>query len=355
MIDALKISSKIYGVVGFRQPFNPDYAIIDPDNQASRSGLFVTDNEFCKVEYLKDSQDYNDISDADFNTYLANKQKESIVSVCNQVFNKADFRERAVFYRNAMNKIDLSSLPTGFVGYRIKPNDDKNLGILLKRVVLDFSGTGSFDLLCFNTGQKAPIYTKTITITTDHQAVDLDWFLDSSGSLYAGEYYIGYINDSLMVTPFQRNYNNSNILTSYKDFAIYPISANHLTADLFDLTIQEGLSDYTGLNFDVTTFDSFTDLVLNNEQLFAHAINLDLQISCLSTYLSSLRSNANERNGDRVALRVLAEIEGQQSDSAQKVTGLRPQLFRAIGTLRNEIEKLQKGYFGDLIMNETLC
>lgn len=351
MIDALKISSKLVGVVGFRQPFNPDYAIIDADNQASRSGLYVTDNEFCKVEYLLDSQDYADISNAEFNTYLKNKQKESIVNVCNQVFNKADFRERALFYRNPMNKTTLSNLPNGFVGYRIKPSCDKNLGLLLKRVALDFSGTGDFDLLCFSTESTTPIHTKTITITTNFQSVDLDWLLDS----YGAEYYVGYINSALTVTPFQRNYENANVLTCFKDLTIYPISANHLTPDLFDLTIQEGLSDYCGLNFDVTTVDSYTDLVLNNEQLFANAINLDLQISCLSTYLSSLRSNANERNGDRVALRVLAEIEGQQSDTAQKVTGLRPQLYRSISTLRNEIEKLKDGYFGLGLFNETLC
>ena len=57
----------LYGAVGVRQPFNAAYAIIDAANQVSRSGLFVTDNPICKVEFLKDSQDYNDITDADFN------------------------------------------------------------------------------------------------------------------------------------------------------------------------------------------------------------------------------------------------------------------------------------------------
>lgn len=353
MIDVTKISNKLYGVVGFRQPFNTDYAKIDSDNQISRSGLFVTDNEFCKVEYIYDSQDAIDISDANFNLFLKRKQKESIISVCNAVFDNAKFRERGLFFRNAINKINTESLNEGFYGYRVIPDSENNLGLLIKRVILDFEGTGDLIIYLYSTQQKQALFTKTVTITTDNQSVDLDWIIDNTLN-YGGEYYLGYYSDSDL-QPYKRDYNFSNVQTTFKDFCFYQVYVNSTGPNLFDLTTVENVSTSNGLNFDITTYDSYTDLILNNEQLFANAINLDLQISCLSTYLASLRINAESRQSDRTALRVMAEIEGQDGEGAIKITGLRTQLYRSIAKIKKEIKSLQSGYFGDGYFTDTLC
>ena len=354
MIDVPKIQNKLYGLVGFRQPFNTDYAKIDSDNQVSRSGLFVTDNEFCKIEYIYDSQDYATISDANFNLYLKRKQKESIISVCNSVFDNAKFRERNLMFRNAQNKINTESISEGFVGYRVIPSCENNLGLLIKRVILSFQGTDTITLYLYSSEQKEALFTKEIEITSDNQSVDLDWILDNTSN-YGGEYYLGYYNNNLDVLPYKRDYKLSNVMTSFSDFEYYPINVNHSGVDLFDLSIVENNSLSNGLNFDITTYDSFTDLILNNEQLFANAINLDLQISCLSTYIASLRSNSNERNADRITLRILTEIEGQNSEGSLKIVGLRTQLYRALNKIKKEIQSLQSGYFGDGIMTDTLC
>lgn len=356
MIDVNKISTKLYGLVGFRQPFNTAYAKLDTDNQTSRSGLFVTDNEFCKIEYIYDSQDYKDVSDANFNLYLKRKQKESIISVCNAVFDNAKFRERNLFFRNAQNKVNTETLNNNsFVGYRIVPECENNLGILIKRVILNFQGTDTITLYCYSTEQKEALFTKEVEITSDNQTVDLDWILDNTNN-YGGEYYIGYYyNDALSVLPYKRDYNLSNVRTCFNDFQYYPIEVSSTGTDLFDLTTVNNVSLSNGLNFDITTYDSYTDLILNNEQLFAKAINLDLQISCLSTYLASLRSNANERQSDRTALKILTEIEGQDGEGVIRVTGLRGRLFRELSSLKKEIKMLQNGYFGDLLFTDTLC
>lgn len=70
MLDVSKIKSSLSGLVGFEQPFNPDYDIVDLENLLSESGYYVTSNAYAKIEYIKDCQDYKDISDADFNTVL---------------------------------------------------------------------------------------------------------------------------------------------------------------------------------------------------------------------------------------------------------------------------------------------
>lgn len=349
-----KIQTKLYGIVGVQQPLNPDYAIIDAANLVSRSGYFVTDNEFVKVEYIKDGQDYKDLSDAEFNTFIENKQKSSIANVANLVFNKPDFIDRGLYYKYAQNKIDTVALPVGFVGYRINVDITKNIAVNIKRVLLDFSGTDDIDLLLWNTGKKAVIQSKTISITTDHQEEVLDWVIDNTDGIYKGDFYIGYNTTGLSVSPYKREYENSSVPSVFKFLDIFPVQVvGHNSTTLFDLDDQDGMSDANGLNFDLTVYEDYTDLMTNNEALFANAINLDFQISLLSISIASLRSNRNERISESLGGKILVELEGAENETVKKI-GLRTKLMGAISQIRTEIEKLQVGYFGERLFVETL-
>lgn len=355
MINVITVQDKLEGLVALRQPLNPDYQKLDAANQASRSGYFATDNQFVKIETIYDSQDFAGISDADFNTSLVQMQRDSILSVCNRVFNDTDYIDRGLYYKYALNKINLVTLPIGFIGYKIQVTPKKNIAISIKRVLLDFDGTGSIKILVFNTAKKDPIFSKVISITTDHQEEVLDFVLDNTGGIYKGDFYVGYLTTGVGVQPFDRDYELSNIAYEYTDLFIERILIpGHTTETLFDLTLEEATDDITGLNFDITVYEDFTDLVTNNEMLFADAINKDFQINLLSISLASLRSNRNERVGDANVNRMLIEIEGTTEDSAIKVTGLRSQLLRSINLIKENIEKIRKGYFGEVLFTETL-
>lgn len=358
MFNASTISGKLVGSVGFRQPYNPDYAIIDSDNLASRSGLFVTDNPMIKVEYIKDNQDYISISDADFNTFLKNKQKDSIIAVANAVFNMPDFIDRQVLYKNASNKVDLETLPNGFVGYKIQVDSNKNIAFEITRMLLDFSGSGDIELMLFNTASKTPLFTEVVTISSDHQEVELNWIVDNSGDTYKGDYYLGYLSNYVDIgtlQPYKRDYNFGEVESIITHLCIQKGYVNgHTTNTLFDLEDWDGMSETTGINPDITIYYDFTDLIVQNERLFARAIQMDMQINFLSEMLHSLRVNRNERLGEKHTLKLIVEIEGQTSDSAVKVTGLRPLLFRELGRVKNEIEKLRDGYFGMGYFTDTL-
>lgn len=354
MFNVDTISTKLYGVVGFRQPFNPAYQKLDAANQISRSGYFITDNPFAKIEYLYDNVDFKALTDPEFNTYLERIQKESITNVSGRVFNKADYIDRNLLYRFAQNKTDIDTLPDGFVGERIRVSDEKNVAFKITRVLLSFNQTGPLELMLFNTAKEDPIFSESITVSSKHQEVVLNWDVDNSGDTYKGEYYLGYVSDGSL-EPFKRNYENANIKSVFTYLWIDSISVpGHTGTQLFDLTTQEGLSESTGINPDITVYEDFTDLIVQNEHIFAQAISLDLQINVLSQYHSSLRSNRNERNSERIALRVHQQIEGQKGDDIVTITGLRPQLNRAISTIKVEIDKLKKGYFGEGIFTETL-
>lgn len=346
MFVANKIADELLGIVGFRQPYNPIYALLDADNILSTSGLFINDNPYAKIEFIKDNQDYKDIEVLDFNLLLKNMQKSSIVSVCSQVFNEFDFIDRGLVYKNASNKTEVETLPNGFVGYKIQVSNAKNTAFSINRVILDFNETGTFTLLLFNTGKKGALQSKLITITTDNQVEELNWVMDNTGTTYKGDYYIGYVSTGIAVKPFKREWNNASVMSSFKELCLEKVFVKNYTGNqLFDLSLIEGLSQDTGLNLDLSIYDDYTDFILNNKMLFAKAISLEFTIRCLQMYVSSIRSNFKETKSQELYQKIMIEIEGTKgSDSLISVTGLREQALGEISQLKQEVKKLKVGF-----------
>lgn len=360
MFDVSKIQAGLYGVVGFRQPLNPDYDVLDADNIISRSGKFVTDNPNCKVEFIYDNQDYKDISDANFNLILKRMQQDSIANVCHRVFNRPDYIDRQVLYPYAQNRVNTESLVSGLYCFKIKVADDKNIAFEITRVMLDFSGTGTIELLLFNTSQTAPIQSQSVVVTSNHQVVTLNWKIDNSGSTYKGDYYFGYRTNTASIgtlTPFKRDYENSDIMAQISGLDVEKFCfVGHAANTLPDLTTESSVDVCIGLNPDINVYEDYTDLILRNESLLANAINLDLQIKCIEMQMASLRSNVTERKAELNLIRLIQIVEGvNETESAVKITGLRPELSRAINGIKNEIDKLIHGYFGERAMIDTLA
>lgn len=355
MFQVDKIKSNLYGIVGFKQPFDPTYSIVDADNQVSRSGYFASDNPYIKINLLKDTQDYKDISDEDFNIYLKNIQENSIVSVCNNVFNQFDYLDRNLLYKNAHNKVNQSVLSDGFVGYKICVSSEKNIAFKITRVLLDFATTGDFTLLLFNTNKSEPIQSKDITISEKQQEVVLNWVVDNSDVTYKGDYYLGYIKSDTTPIAYKRDYNNSSRMSYFSNLSFDKVQVKgHSTALLFDLTLEEGLSEDIGLNPDITVYEDYTSIIIQNEFLLSKAIQLDMMISVLREYSYSIRSNGGERKADELSNRILAEIEGQTGSDVLTITGLRPTLIGEITQIGKELRKLNIGYFNNSIKVSTL-
>jgi hypothetical protein len=184
----------------------------------------------------------------------------------------------------------------------------------------------------------------------------LNWVVDNSGETYKGEYYLGYNTDGLTVTPFARDYENSNIESNYTYLWTESIKIpNHNTNTLWDLTLKEGFSDFNGVNPDITVYEDYTDLAINNEHLFGHAIYLDCVIRCLNSFIYSDRTNRDEIVSDSVVRRMLVEISGQSAgDGAVEIIGLQSRLSNELQQIANEFEKLKMGYFGDSLQVITL-
>ncbi len=359
MFDVSKIQANLYGVVGWRQPFNPTFAIVDAANLISRSSEFVTNNPYCKIEYLYDNQDFSGLSDAQFNTVLRQMQEDSIANICHRIFNKTDYIDRQVLFPYAQNRIETETLQAGLVTFKILVATKKNVAFEITRILLDFEGAGDIKIMLFNTSQSAPLFDTTVTITSTHQVVEVNWKVDNSGDTYKGEYYLGYRTNAAAfgtLKPFKRDYENSDILANITHLLIEEMEfIGHATDTLPDLDDEESMDEAIGLNPDITVYDDFTDLITQNEQLLARVIVLDLQIKCIEVYLASLRDNINHSKTQLQIARLIQEVEGvNETTSSVKITGLKPELSRAITAVQKEINKLSKGYQGGRIAVVTM-
>tara|TARA_R110002051_G_scaffold179321_1_gene249088 strand:- start:4834 stop:5907 length:1074 start_codon:yes stop_codon:yes gene_type:complete len=345
MFDVTTVISKMYKLVGLRQPFNPTYAILDADNITSTSGLYSnrSDNPYVKVEYLKECQDYVAISNVEFNQLLKEGQESAIVSVCTDVFSSQDARQTDMVYSYAMNKVNTTSLESGWVGYKLKVTRLKDVAFEIPKITLDFEGTGDITIQLYNSNKQTPLLEQIVTITDTTQEVELDWVVNNSGDTYKGDYYLGYVVNGAL-TPFKRDYENSNIKNGFCDLSIEDVQfKGHTGSTIFDLTTNDGLSDYTGLNPTLVVYDDYTDTIVKNKKLFARAIDLQFQISLMRTYQGSLRSNKDQRKAQEVFNAITIAIEGLDQDGAVKVQGANAKLFGEIENIRREVLKIQGG------------
>ena len=343
-----KVETGLSGLVGFRPSLDPDFFTLDTVNLQSDSGYYVNDNPFAELEAYRDTISFKDMSEADFNTKLSQLTNSAITSVCNAVFQDRDnpsFVDRQLQFKNATNKVNLETLPSGFVGEKICIANKNSLAVEISRVQLDFSGTGELTLYLYNTNSITPIETQVITITTDHQTEVLNWKLDNTGGINGGDWYIGYYTDGLAVTPYKRDYNSASVESNITFVDLEKTEViGHTGPNIWDLDLDAGMSETTGLNLDVSVYYDYTDLIIQNKFLFADAINLEAAILMLNQFKGSLRSNKNQRITQEHLIQIEVAIEGQTGDKYTKVTGLRPSLGKQLDLIKRKIETLVLGY-----------
>lgn len=343
MFDKNKVTEGLRSLVGFRPSYNPEFFVLTSENLQSDSGYYVNDNPFAELESYYSTISYANIDEIGFNEKLEQLKATAITSVCNAVFSEKtnpSFGDRQLQFKFATNKINTETLPSGFIGERIRLANVNSLGCKITRLFLDFEGTGEITLYLFNTNSIQPIQSKVIEITSDHQEVELGWELNN-----LGDWYIGYFTDGLTVKPYERDLNKARVESSVKFVNLAKtIIPNHTDVSIWDLELDERTDISTGMNLDMTTYYDYTDLIIQNKFLFADAINLETAILMLSQYKSSLRSNKNQRISAASLDDIEAAIEGQQSDRYQKVTGLRPSLVKQLDLIKRKIDSLMGGY-----------
>jgi hypothetical protein len=284
------------------------------------------------------------ISEADFNTFLTNLTNAAFVKVLNAVFQDQDYLENRVLYPFENVWTNTLDNDTSFVGYEIKPANRRDLIIALNNVFTSFTASDTVKLLLFHSSKNALIDSKEITVEelTDTDTA-LSWDL-SNFTYSGGKFYVGYLRSGLTAKAVTREWDSANVKSCYNMFRIEPIQVSGWDAEtLFDVDDVDYTSDTYGLNFDITSWKDYTNIILRNKAKFVNCLGLQVAADVLDLILKSTASDGIERSLKSSAFTAL---EGFINEDLPRTVGITAKLKDEIARIKKtfvEVSQIRRG------------
>jgi len=346
MIQADIINSVAVGVVGWKQSSRTGSPVLDTANKASSSGLYYQmGNGLCTVENIKAAVDDEAISDVNINTYLADLAKSALNDVCHRVFDVEDFVDGGLLLKHENKFSETLDNGTDFVGFEIDLSKRNDLSVILNSLLLEFNAVDSVKVLLFNSQVNAIIDSETIaTLANSVKSTSAGWVLNDLQ--YGGKWYVGYLRSGLTAKAIKRNFSLASLQTAFAGVDIKPIKVAGWNAEtMFDPSLVTYTSDTWGMNFNISIYKDYTDIVKSNVNRFAKALQLQVCANVIDLLSNSVRSNKNERLSKAYAL---VELNGNRYNPAF------PEHSGVLSKLNTEIKILRNTYNPRGIIRVTL-
>ena len=336
MVRPDRIKSEMFGGVGWRQSTLSGSPVIDTDNLVSKSGLiFQEATFFVTTQNISDTQEDKSLDDDGFNELLKQMQESVILESCQKVEqNQTDFIQSNNIYpyeKSFKNTLDPSNR---FVGFQVENIKNTNLLNKIPWVELSFDLEVTFNVYLFNSNLPAsPIKTQSITtVANESVIVNLDdWNLADDETHKGGAFYWGYFEDDLGVAKaIARDFELANLGVTTNYNYILPVSMTHDT-NVIDITSVTTLSDTSGLNFGIETYNDWTEKFIRNKAQFYQVIQYQMAEKVFNLILSSVRSNSIERITKDMLSHMAFEMYG---DRERGITGIEGKLKRSVDNLR---------------------
>ena len=309
-------------------------------------------------------------SGEDLNEYLKELVKGSFVEVLNSIFTEDDFESSGLLYPYDCTWESRNDIH-GFIGYEIDTQKNSLLSLILNRLMMgvgepiyyvaqdggyytdkdgnryaEVSPIGTARIFLYNTQMQEPIaYQDVVTSANNTVISNVEWILNNP--TYGGKWYIGYYTSDLPSQPVAINKDLSTLRTDIGGAIIRPILIEGAENWKFDITNLKYTETRYGLNFDMSTYKDWTNLVLSNEQRFARALQLMVAVKVADLAVNSTRSNRDERISRANAV---FELDGNRyNKDYPEHTGL-------LTKLKSEISRLKQTYNPEMNMRiATLC
>lgn len=343
MVNTTSIQQAFAGLVGWRQPLDPAYAIVDADNLLSSSGQYFQDiSALVKVETLRNCVNYNDLTDEEFNDILRNIYTSAINKIMNALFYDNDLISNNLLFDYECDWTHKLTPSTAFVGYEIDVADSNKMTTIINNVKLSFDGVDDVKLLLFHSSKKNPIKTINIsTVENDEVESVINWELSHANNKSGGKYYLGYLTSYLTASAYDRLFESANIQNCFNLCRFTSMIVPEWDSEtLFDVNNKEYASFTWGLNFDISEYHDFTSLVLSNKNRFVNILMLQVAAEVIDLIIHSDRINGVEANATSKAL---WELNGSYfNPEMPKVVGIIPKLKAELAELKSTLFKKQK-------------
>mgnify|MGYP006995570345 FL=1 len=348
MIRVSEIDS-LLGLVGFRQSSLSGYTtLMDAGNIASSSGLYVNDvSGLITTKNIKNSQEDTAISDANFNTFIDNRQKSSFITLCKSVFSDNDLIENKSLFVKEADFQHLLTNATDFVGYEIDVAKAKDINVVLNKIMLTFNAIEEVTVYLFHSENDALNQSEAITTVADStKHTFVNWDLPAADGVTGGKWYVGYLRSGLTARAYDRDYQDANHQTTFSCLGITPIQVSGWDANtLFDVNDVDYVSETWGMNFDFSSFRDYTSVVVENRDRFARGLQLQIAADLLNLFATTTRSNRDERI---IKTEALYDLNGNRSN---------PEIPTSVGVLNqlaDEVKNLKRMFGQPVIQYSTM-
>jgi hypothetical protein len=344
MIIPARVKSAMLGGVGWRQAPLSGYPVIDANNLVSRSGLYFQDAvSFVTIQNIADNYQDANVNDADFNTYLSELQKSSILEACQKVASEeSDFIQSVNLYPYEKSFSKTLTPNNRFVGFEIERTKSVNLIGNISWIELSFDSDVTFNIYLYNSNKpNIPIKTQAVTtIANESVIVNLeDWHIADDDTFKGGNFYLGYFEADLGgAKAIAKDWELSQTQRSTRCHIIDVISLEHTGATI-DITSNVSRSDTFGLNFGIDIYNDYTELFIRNKNMFYQVIQYQIAEKVFLMLKSSNRFNDIERSSSSSLDDMAFELYGNSELGIEGITG---KLKRAVDNLKKSLFRRPK-------------
>jgi hypothetical protein len=350
MIRPDRIKSEMFGGVGWRLTTLSNYPVINETNLTSRSGLIFQDaTSFVTVQNIYDCQQDSELSEADFNTYLESLQNTVILETCQKIQNnESDFIQSVNLYPYEKLFKDTLDPESRFVGFQIKNTRQVNTLSKINWIELSFDSVATFYVYLYNSN-KPTTYIKRQQVTTianESVVVSLeDWELADSETFKGGYFYWGYFEDDLSgAKALKKDYELADYQVSTKCNYVTPVTMEYTGTTIDPESIVETTDTY-GLNFEISSYNDYTELFIRNKAMFYQVIYYQMAEKVYHLINVSVRSNLIKRLNKENVNQMAFELYG---NAELGIEGL-------MGKLKRSVENLKKTlFYKPIISRRTL-
>ena len=364
MINVADILSTYQGLVGFKNSANSDIVPIPSSNFLvdSDSGLYVNDIsgiDFALIEAIL-NQDYSS-----YVNYLTDVYNQTTINVITKFWN--DYKQKQGAKELIENRVlvqemncydDKKSLDNFAYGFKLKPYNSNNIRLEATKFSLHSDTDATFTLYVYDTTKKAPIETKSITVTAK-TAVSVDltksFIYCQNNGIGTSELLIliyGYNSADYKASkqlpqnfygysqPFKNESKYIGISNVVFDTSAWNYNASTEVYDLPDLTKIATSCETWGMNIRLIAQCDYTQLLIDNKMLFAPIVQKAIAIRLFLDGYATTEFNAvtESRRGvwKEMAIKLEAELYGYTDEKMHTVPGY----FQQVSLDLSNIDKI---------------
>jgi hypothetical protein len=310
-------------------------ATLNTANKTSNSGRYFDDGSFHSLVTVTNikATTPEPVSPATWDTIFTAKQNALISRCLNSVFNGEEFKEQVFLYEREWEQESLVTNSGLAVGYKIDVPYDMDISVKINSLELYFNEAATFNVYLFKQGSKTAVQTKSVTTLANiRTTVALtDWILNRKES---HTYWVVYFqNDLGTAKAIQEIVEWKRTFCFGAESFISSTSGTDFNRVSPAMTFQP-----YGLNMLVTSFQDFSQNIINQPALFDELLGLTMAYQVIEDIVYSVQSDKTERVlKDQLAkVGMQMDLNGAApiSDSPQ-VIGLRQRIERETKRVKN--------------------